>query len=190
MSRGISKKTKKLALGAMLSAIGAVILLLGSLFNVIDLSMAALASFVCVIAVIELGSAYAWLIYAVVGVLSVILRPASFAPWVYVAFLGYYPIIKEKFEKTGKFISWLLKILMFNVAFSACIAIVYLLMFRSLGNIFDFFNTAMGFPQAGKGIAVLIYLFVNVVFVIYDIALTQVISTYIYRLRPKFKIFK
>ena len=190
MSRGISKKTKKLALGAMLAAIGAVILLLGSLFNVIDLSMAALASFVCIIAVIELGSSYAWLIYAVVGVLSVILRPVSFAPWVYVAFLGYYPIIKEKFEKTGRFLSWLLKILTFNVAFSACIAVIYLIMFKGVGNVFTFFNTVMGFPQAGTSVAVLIYLFVNVVFVIYDIALTRVISTYIYRLRPKFKIFK
>ena len=99
MSRGISKRTKKLTLGAMLAAIGAVLLLLGSLFQVIVLSMAAIASFVCVIAVIELGTGWAWMIYGVVGVISVLLRPTSFAPWVYVAFLGYYPIIKEKIER-------------------------------------------------------------------------------------------
>ncbi len=174
----------------MLAAIGTVVLLLGSLFQIIDLSMAALASFVCIIAVIELGTGYAWIIYAVVGVLSVILRPSSFAPWVYVAFLGYYPIIKEKFEKLGKVISWILKIATFNVAFSACIAIVYLVMFRYIGNVFEFFNLMLGFPGAGKLVATGLYLFVNFVFIIYDVALTRVISMYIFKLRPRFKIFK
>lgn len=188
MSRGISKKTKKLTLGAMLAAIGAVLLLLGSFFQVIDLSMAAIASLVCIIAVIELGTRWAWIIYAVVGFISVLLRPASFAPWVYVAFLGYYPIIKEKLEKLKKPISWMLKIIALNIALIACLAVVFfLLTAEKPDNIFVFFNSLLGVPGASTAIAAGLYVFINFVFVIYDIALTRLISLYLFRLRPRLK---
>ena len=188
MSRGISKRTKRLTLGAMLAAIGAVLLLFGSLFQVIDLSMAAIASFVCIVAVIELGPGWAWMIYAVVGVISVLLRPVSFAPWVYVAFLGYYPIIKEKIERLGKIISWALKLLSFNIALVGCLAIVYLVFTAEpSGDIFEYFNMLLGFPGAGMTIAIGLYVFVNIVFIVYDIALTRLISLYLFRLRQKLK---
>ncbi len=188
MSRGISKRTKKLTLGAMLAALGAVLLLLGSLFQIIDLSMAAIASFVCVIAVIEIGSGWAWMIYGVVGIISVLLRPASFAPWVYIAFLGYYPIIKEKIERLKKPISWTLKMVSFNVALIlSCVVMYFLFTAEPPANVFDFFNTLLGLPTAGTAVAIGLYVFVNFVFVIYDIALTRLISMYIFRLRDKFK---
>lgn len=188
MSRGISQRTKKLTLGAMLSAIGAVVLLLGSLFQVIDLSMAAIASLVCIIAVIELGTGWAWGIYAVVGLISVLLRPASFAPWVYVAFLGYYPIIKEKVEKLPRAISWLLKVVCFNVSLIACMLVGFkFLMAGSSTDLFEFFNNIMGFAGAGQTVAIGVYVFINAVFVIYDIALTRLISFYIFRLRHKLR---
>ena len=195
MSRGISKRTKKLTLGAMLAALGAVLLLFGSLFQVIDLSMAAIASFVCVIAVIELGSGWAWMIYGVVGVISVLLRPTSFAPWVYVAFLGYYPIIKEKIERLKKPVSWALKMISFNVSLIACCVVAFFLIMaeppKDIVEFFkmipDFFNTQLGFAGAGTAVAIGLYTFVNFVFVLYDIALTRLISTYIFRLRDKFK---
>lgn len=195
MSRGISNRTKKLTLGAMLAALGAVILLLGSLFQVIDLSMAAIASFVCIIAVIELGSGWAWMIYGVVGIISVLLRPASFAPWVYVAFLGYYPIIKEKVERLKKPIAWTLKIISFNISLVVCCFVAFSIIIaeppKDIIEFFkmipDFFNTQLGFPGAGIAVAAGLYAFVNFVFVIYDIALTRLISIYMFRLRDKLK---
>ncbi len=188
MSRGISQKTKKLTFGAMLAALGAVLLLLGSLFQVLDLSMAAIASFVCVIAVIELGTSWAWMIYGVVGVISVLLRPTSFAPWVYVAFLGYYPIIKEKIEKLKKPFAWVIKMICFNAALIVCcVAVYFLFTAEPPKDVFEFFNTLLGMPGAGMAVAAALYIFVNFVFVIYDIALTRLISTYIFRLRDKFK---
>lgn len=188
MSRGISKKTKKLTLGAMLAAIGAVLLLIGSLFQVIDLSMAAIASFVCVIAVIELGTNWAWSVYATVGIISVLLRPQSFAPWVYVAFLGYYPIIKEKLERLKKPVAWLVKICCFNAAVALCCVVAYYTFASGLAsNFIEFFNVMLGFPTAGRAVAAGLLLFLNFVFVIYDIALTQLISLYMFRLRQKLK---
>ena len=110
MSKGISNKTKKLTLGAILSAMGVALLFIGSFIETLDLTMAALASFFCIFAVIELGGAYPWLIFAVTGVLSVVLMPYSLTGWFYLLFFGYYPILKEKFEHLSRPISWFLKV--------------------------------------------------------------------------------
>ena len=61
MSRGISQKTKRMTVSAMLAALGVALLFISGLIETLDLSMAALASFFCIFAVIELGGAYPWL---------------------------------------------------------------------------------------------------------------------------------
>ena len=80
---------------AMLSALGVVLLLIGSFVEVMDLSAAAIASLLCVFAVIEYGGASPWLIFAVTSVLSMVLLPTKTPALMYLAFFGYYPIIKE-----------------------------------------------------------------------------------------------
>ena len=95
MSRGVSEKTKKITLSAVLTAMGVVLLLIGAVIEVLDLTMAALASFFCIFSVIEMGKGYPWMIYAVTGILSIILMPQGFGGWFYILFFGYYPIIKE-----------------------------------------------------------------------------------------------
>ena len=67
MGKGISNKTKKMTLGAILSAMGVALLFIGSFIETLDLTMAALASFFCIFAVIELGGVYPWLIFSVTG---------------------------------------------------------------------------------------------------------------------------
>lgn len=188
MSRGISKRTKKLTLGAMLAAIGTVLLFVGSYFQVLDLSMAAIASFVCVIAVIELGTAWSWGVYAVAGLIALRLNPQSFAPWVFIAFLGYYPIIKEKIERLRAPLAWLIKILCFNAAVIACCALAYYTFASGLAsNFIEFFNVMLGFNSAAYAVAGALLVFMNVVFVIYDLALTRLISLYMFRLRSKLR---
>ena len=46
------------ALGAMLTALGVVVIYLGAVTDVLDLSMCALASFICVFALLEFGTGY------------------------------------------------------------------------------------------------------------------------------------
>ena len=93
----------------MLCALGVVLLLLGSVIEVMDIAMAALASLLCIFAVIEYGGAAPWLVFSVTGVLSLILLPNKTPAAMYVVFLGYYPIIKEKLERLKKPIAWVLK---------------------------------------------------------------------------------
>ena len=192
MNRGVSQKTKKMALGAILSALGVVFLLLGSLIETLDLSMAALASFFCIFAVIELGGKYPWLIYAVTSLLSLLLVPYSMGGWFYLLFFGYYPILKEKLEKLKRPISWIIKVAVFNLALLIGILIAFFLFFGQTEEkgIIDAFTYVFGGEGAGVWMAVGIYLLANVVFIVYDVALTRLITFYFIKLRHRFKLFK
>ena len=73
------KKTKKIALAAILSALGVLILLLGSIITVLDLTMVAMASLLIMLAVVEIGGGYPYLIWLVTGFLSLLLLPDKFS---------------------------------------------------------------------------------------------------------------
>ncbi|MBQ3000089.1 MAG: hypothetical protein IJD64_06490, partial [Clostridia bacterium] len=68
-----AQRTKRLAVCAMLSALGVVMLGIGSIISVMDISMAVIASLFCIFAVIEYGGAAPWLVFFVTGVLSLLL---------------------------------------------------------------------------------------------------------------------
>ena len=169
-----SEKTKRLAICAMLSALGVVLLYIGSLVEVLDISMAAIASLFVIFAVIEYGAA-AWAIYAVTGILSAILLPNKLPAAMYLLFLGFYPIIKEKIEKINKkALQWGIKIAVFNLCLIVLIFLTNVVLALEFSKIFVFEAVFM--------------LLANFTFVIYDIALTRLISLYLFRLRRKFRI--
>lgn len=167
--------TKKLAVCAMLSALGVVLLYAGALVEVVDISMAVIASLLCVVAVIEYGGGASWMIYGVTSIISLLLLPNKTPAALYAVFFGFYPILKEKFEKRQKMISWLLKEITFNASLVLMGAVSAYALSGSGSFIFD---------PILIGIAVVLC---EVVFVLYDIALTRLISFYILKLRSRFK---
>ena len=168
------EKTRRLAVCAMLSALGVVLLYLGALVEVIDISMAVVASMLCVFAVIEYSGAYPWMIFGVTGILSILLLPNKTPAAMYLAFFGFYPIIKAKLEGLPKVLSWVLKEIVFNIALAVMMVLV---MF-----VFTVGETEVGFVY----IAVFVLL-CEFAFVLYDIALTRLISLYIFKLRHRFR---
>jgi hypothetical protein len=160
----------------MFSALSVVLLYFGSLFELLDISMAVIASLACVIAVIEYGKSAPWAIYAVTSVLSVILLPDKTPAAFYAIFFGFYPILKEKFEKRPKVLSWLLKEVTFNICLVVMAVAVYFI--STTGD-----NSLLKNPIMLATTALL----AEVVFVLYDIALTRLISFYIIKLRHRFK---
>jgi hypothetical protein len=160
----------------MFSALSVVLLYFGSLFELLDISMAVIASLACVIAVIEYGKSAPWAIYAVTSVLSVILLPNKTPAAFYAIFFGFYPILKEKFEKRPKVLSWLLKEMTFNICLVVMAVAVYFI--STTGD-----NSLLKNPIMLATTALL----AEVVFVLYDIALTRLISFYIIKLRHRFK---
>lgn len=167
--------TKKLTLCAMLAALGVILLYLGSLVEVLDISMAVIASLLCVIAVIEYGGGAPWMIYGVTAILSLLLLPNKTPAALYALFFGFYPILKEKFEKRGRVISWVLKEITFNAALTA---IGFAAVFLLLGTDNSLVNPVV------IGIAVVLC---EAVFILYDIAMTRLITFYLVSLRGRFK---
>ena len=101
-------RTRRLAISAILAAIGVVLLYIGALIEVLDLTVVVFASFVCVLAVIEMGGVWPWLIYATVSVLSLVLLPQKAPALLFLLFGGYYPILKACFERwCPRIIAWI-----------------------------------------------------------------------------------
>ena len=166
--------TKQMTVCAMLAALGVVLLWIGSVLEVAEISMAVVASLLCVIAVIEYGGSWPWLVFAVTSVLSLVLLPNKGTAVTYALFFGYYPILKEKLERHSRVRRWVEKELIFNVAMVAI-----LLMWRFL-----LFPTAKNVPFV---MALLIVALLEAIFVLYDVALTRLISLYLFRLRKRFR---
>ncbi len=165
------KNTKRLALAALMSALGVAIMYAGCLFEILDLSTAAVASMCVLLVLVETGARYAWLTYAVSGVLSLILLPIKTAGLIFVGFLGFYPMAKAFFEK--KFRGWrclVLKILLLNICTAAMLAIVRYVIAEALW------------------FEILTLLLANIVFVVYDCALSQLLRAYVFVWRKKLKI--
>ena len=111
-SKENSRRTRRIAVCAMLVAVGVTIISLGSLVEVLDLCTAALASFLTVLVVIEYGHGYPWAVYAATTILSLLLAPQKSPALVYASF-GFYPILKEKLERLPRVAAYLLKALIF-----------------------------------------------------------------------------
>ena len=103
--------------------------------------------------------------------LSLILLPIKFAAILFLGFLGFYPMAKSFFER--KFRGWkclVLKFLLLNV----CTVLMLL---------------AARFVMAeALWLDVLTLVLVNVVFVIYDVALTRLLGMYVFVWRKKLKM--
>ena len=167
------KGTRALTVSAILCALGVILLALGSLLQILDITMAALASFLVIFAVIEMGGKYPFLIYAVTALLSMLLVPYKTAPLMYLCFAGYYPLLKATLEgHLPKLWAWVLKIVVFNAALA-------LTLFLAI-KMFSAFTV----PEVWYYYLLPVC---SVVFVIYDIALTRVITAYLLRWRQRFR---
>ena len=174
MAGGISQRTRRLTICAVLCALNLVVMYLGSVIEVLDLTASVIASLACIFAVIEMGGRWPWLIYAVTGVLSMVLLPfPKTVALIYVAFSGYYVILKAWFERLRRPLSWMVKLVVFNVALTALVALSTWI-----------FHIPDGLFEAN----VFVYLLGNVTFIVYDIALTGLITTYLRVWRRRFRI--
>jgi len=175
------KNTRKLALSALLSATGVIFLLFGSFLQVLDLTAAALASFVIVLAVIEIGGKYPVLIYFSVSLISILILPYKMPAVFFIAFTGVYPLLKAQFERRHPAVSWTLKLSTFNVMLGLLIFFIRILLPRELIDLRENINFLETFE-------ILVFLLANAAFIIYDIAVTSIINIYIVKVRKLLKL--
>ncbi len=172
------KQSFKMAYGGILCGLSIVFMFLSSIFPFAEYAFPAIAGICLIPVVIEFGYKNAILCYVVVGMLSALIVPNKESVVLFIVFLGYYPILKGKVETMkNRILEWSIKILWFNLAvlFSYYVVIQILGMTQVLAD----------FEVAKYGILLLLAVG-NVVFIIYDIALTRLISMFLIQIRPKY----
>ena len=115
-----------IALSGVLAAVAVVIMALGGLIPVATYICPMLCCLTQFLVLRFCGKKLAWTWFVAVCILSLMIGPDKEAVMVFIG-LGCYPILKVKFEKHR--VSWLLKLLFFNVS----IFLVYLVMIHFLG---------------------------------------------------------
>lgn len=168
--------SKNIALGGILTALTLVLLYLTLFIPTNTLTLLTLASFMVPVAIIRGNIKTALLVYISSSLLGLIFVP-SFA-WLYIIFFGCYGIIKYLIERLDRFtLEWLLKIAFFNV--------ILLTFFQTFIALFDptFIEriTAIGskvLPQVPSIAIILLWLAAQLVFMIFDYALTLLVDLY------------
>jgi len=93
----MKRDTHRLALAAMLSALGAVLLCLGGILPLSTYACPVLASLAVAAAREECGGKYGFGCYAVTAAIALLLSPDKEAAALF-AFLGYYPLLKPRLD--------------------------------------------------------------------------------------------
>lgn len=157
-------------------ALSAVFMLM-SYFPYFTYAVPAITGLLTMMLVIEINVKWAFVAYIAASVLVFIFAEPE-SKLMYICLFGYYPIVKALIEKINKpVIEWILKLAVFNAA----AIMIYSVFAGMFGVSIDDFSTL------GKYGAYIFLGFGNAVFVLYDITVSRLSGTYIYRIHPKVK---
>ena len=179
------RNTKKITLSAMMTALGVVLMTLGYFVQVLDLTVAALASLIIAFVYIEIGSPYVFFVWLGTALLSFIFFPSSLVWLEYLMIFGVYPILKAYIERLPRKFWFILKLLLAN----AMIAVLLLLSELLTGVPFlEDGAKLFGFIE-GKALVIVSWVIMNIAGVAYDMFLTVMVRIYMVRYRDRFKKF-
>ena len=181
------KQTKKITVSAMAVALGVVFMTLGFFVEALDLTVAALCSIIMLFVFIEVGKPYTFLVWLCTSLLGTLFFTGSLVWVTYFLVFGIYPIVKAYIER-AKRIFWLpLKLVFFNISALILISVSeFILGIPFFGEI----NIPL-FEGKEWIFKALVYVLLNLAFVVYDIFLTLMVKAYFLRVRPRIsKIIK
>lgn len=163
-------KTFPIALGAILSALALGALWLSVLAPTGRWGLVAVAGLFPVAAVISLGWQVGLAVWAVAGLLGLLLLPDKLNGLLFSLFFGLYPVVKSLLErKTPRWLSVLGKLAFFNAAAGVLV--------WGFGGLF-----LPALPWDLTGRIYLVFLLGSAVFLVYDFGLTKLIAFYIQRM--------
>ena len=110
------KNSYKTALCGIICALALVLMLITTIFPFGTYAFPCFAGMLFVVIAIEFGIGWAYMAYGVVALLSLFLVSDKEAVLYFIAFFGFYPILKGTIEKIkSKPLQYILKYLIFNI---------------------------------------------------------------------------
>lgn len=173
-----SHTTRRTAMCAVLAALAVVVLGIGTLIEIMDLSAAIAASAVVLLVFLCYGTRYALLTYAVISVLGILLMPQSLAVWTFAGLLGYYPIIKEKLDRLPCVLAWIVKFLLFAAVLGLCFLLFHFLILGGAGSLSASFVALFGGTDGTAVIAWIVLALTLVVYVLFDHCINRLRTAY------------
>ena len=174
---GMNDRTRRLAVGGMMTALATAILLMGGVIPAATFVGPALAGIVLIPVLIEGGQRMAlgaWLAISALGLMLCADKEAALL----FAFLGWYPPMKWTLE--AKLPGWrglLVKLLLWNACAGALAAMIFF--------VFRMDQVIAEYREMSRAMLVIFILLANVTLVLYDRLLNIMLIVYARKMRPK-----
>lgn len=152
----------QMAFGGVMAALAVVIMCLGTMIPFATFACPMICMVMMQLVVGLCGHRTGWAWYGAVAILALLLGPDKEAAAVFV-FLGYYPILKPKFERRKFPVLW--KLVFFNVA----VGMMYFILLRLLG--LD--QVVQDYEEMGVVMTAVTLLLGNVTFFLLDVILSR-----------------
>lgn len=177
------RRTHQTALCGVLAALAVGIMMLGGLVPFATFCCPLLASLVLLPAMDECGSAMAVGLYAVIGILSLLIAPDKEAAFLFV-FIGYYPVLRPKLSRIRlRPVRAACKLLVFNAAVLA--------MYNLLLSVFRVGELTAEFEAYSRWMLAGLLALGNLTFLLFDLLLSRLTALYQRRLKPQLrKLFR
>lgn len=166
---------------AVLCALAVVMLGLGAIIEVIDITAAAVASLVLLPILLCYGTKYAWLSYAVTGVLGVLLMPQSLGAWMFAGLTGFYPIVKQRLDRLPRVLSWAVKLLLLAAVLLLYLGIFYFILLGGEGSLFDAFLKGFGEEEGTPLMAWAVIILSLFTYILFDLLIDRILVLYYLR---------
>lgn len=172
------KQSSKCAIGGIVAAVSLVLMISVAIIPFLTYALPAVAGLFIVFIVIEIDKKWAFGVYCTVAILGMLLVPDKEVAVMYLAFFGYYPIFKALIESKMPIVfEWIIKV----CAFILTMVAAYALMIKFMGVTIDETEEfgMMAYPVLlGMG---------TLAFVLYDVALTKIVTLYLMKWQKHFK---
>ena len=123
------KNTLKTAMGGMCIALSTALMLTSSIVPTLTYAIPGMAALLVLFMLVEFDWKWALGVYIGTSIVCALVVPGKEAVGVYIALLGYYPLVKRFFDKPKKWLSLIVKAVFFTVVIIA----TYVVMMRVFG---------------------------------------------------------
>ena len=177
--------TRRIATCGVFCALAVVMLGLGAVIEVLDITAAAFAALALLPILLTYGGKYAGLSYAVTATLGVLLMPQSLSAWMYAGLTGFYPMVKQKLDRLPRILGWTVKLLLLTAVLLLYVAIFFFIMLGGEGSFTDAFFTGFGEADEPPVMAWAVVGLSVFTFVLFDLLIDRLLVIYYIRWKKR-----